>query len=188
MKTRLKLNWLIVMVMGLTGLPPAARAFYAPAEQRWLNRDPLQGMPSSLLASDALLVIEKMDGPNLYAFVRNEPLSHFDEDGLTTADPNGRKPHKKIHKRTWQKHTTAQGRPSGGARPGNTKPNFTRGPKGARCGPVAAGAAFLMAVEELNAELPPAGPPDANGNCPCGQKRTACFLWWCWDWCEPDCA
>ena len=66
MKTRLRLNWLVVLVIGLTGLLPAARAFYAPATQRWVNRDPIQ----------------ERGGINLYEFVGNNALSQHDPFGL----------------------------------------------------------------------------------------------------------
>lgn len=65
MKIRLKLNWLIVMVIALSGLLPNARAFYAPAQQRWLNRDP----------------IGESGGINLYASVANDPVNRFDPFG-----------------------------------------------------------------------------------------------------------
>ncbi len=67
MKTRRKLRWLIVMVIALTGLLPTARAFYAPAEQRWLNRDPIQ----------------EQGGMNLYQFAGNEPIQLVDAFGET---------------------------------------------------------------------------------------------------------
>jgi len=43
-----------------------AQAFYNPSTGRWLNRDP----------------IEELDGPNLYAFVHNNPANQLDALGL----------------------------------------------------------------------------------------------------------
>jgi hypothetical protein len=82
MKTRLKLNWLIVMVITLSGLMPNARAFYAPAEQRWINRDPrgesgfeqLRHRKSNLLGG----------GPNLFLAIGNDPINARDALGLIT--------------------------------------------------------------------------------------------------------
>ena len=71
MKTRLKLNWLVLLVIALAGLLSSARAFYAPAEQRWLNRDP----------------IEEQGGVNLYAIVRNNPANWRDNFGLDPTSP-----------------------------------------------------------------------------------------------------
>ncbi|MFO1511321.1 MAG: RHS repeat-associated core domain-containing protein [Verrucomicrobiota bacterium] len=65
MKTQQKVNWLIVMVIALAGLLPAARAFYAPTQQRWVNRDP----------------INEKGGINLYSSVRNEPVGFVDPLG-----------------------------------------------------------------------------------------------------------
>jgi RHS repeat-associated protein len=152
--------------------------FYDANLQRWINREPLGCLPGSL---EGPFPIEDTEGPNLYDLVRNDPLYNFDDDGLM--------PHRKKHPSKWDKHTKAQGRPVGGAKPGKQKPNFKRAPgKGLRCGPAGVLAAIFMAADELNDELPPAGPTDDNGRCPCGVKQTACFLWWCWDWCEPPCA
>jgi RHS repeat-associated protein len=80
MKTPLKLNWLIVMVVALTGLLPAARAFYAPATQRWLNRDPLGESGFETLRHRPPSMIG--DGSNYYLFVENSPVGGIDEFGL----------------------------------------------------------------------------------------------------------
>jgi len=89
MKTRLKLNWLIVMVMALTSLLPTARAFYAPSEQRWLNRDPLneQGFEAFRNAQLAellpyLQLAESLQGANLFTFNLGDPINHIDPEGL----------------------------------------------------------------------------------------------------------
>ena len=47
-------------------LVQTAQAFYNPSTGRWLNRDP----------------IEELDGPNLYAFVHNNPANQLDALGL----------------------------------------------------------------------------------------------------------
>ena len=62
--------------------------FYRPNDQRWLNRDPLAepgfdivrgvGRTTKLFTKSAELV----EGPNSYAFVRNDPLSWIDLFGL----------------------------------------------------------------------------------------------------------
>ena len=52
-----------------TGLVNFGRRFYVPTLGRWLSRDP-EGFH---------------DGMNLYAYVHNAPLTHFDEYGLFSA-------------------------------------------------------------------------------------------------------
>ena len=46
-------------------LVQTAQAFYNPSTGRWLSRDP----------------IEEQDGPNLYAFIHNNPANRVDKDG-----------------------------------------------------------------------------------------------------------
>jgi RHS repeat-associated protein len=58
--------------------------WYDPQTQRWLNRDPL-GEPGFELVRQAAEDIQS-DGPNLYAFVRNNPINRFDPLGLATQD------------------------------------------------------------------------------------------------------
>jgi len=81
MKTRLKLDWLVVMVMALTSLLPAARAFYAPAQQRWLNRDPADDWGS--IVNHVQNVRESEIDLNLFRFVANSPGVYADTFGLT---------------------------------------------------------------------------------------------------------
>jgi RHS repeat-associated protein len=84
MKTRLNLNWLVVTVIALTGLLPTARAFYAPDQQRWLNRDPLSDKASPQLANAerrSAAQVEAESGANLYTFVLNNPCQLVDTDG-----------------------------------------------------------------------------------------------------------
>jgi len=79
MKKRLKLNWLIVMVMASTSLLPAARAFYAPATQRWLNRDPISEIGFEWLHRKEVTL---GDAPNLFSYVQNDPVVRWDALGL----------------------------------------------------------------------------------------------------------
>lgn len=81
MKTRRKLRWLIVTVIALTGLLPSARAFYAPAEQRWLNRDPISEMGFELLHAHKRSALVSADG-NLFRMVLNDPANQVDPYGL----------------------------------------------------------------------------------------------------------
>ncbi len=80
MKTRRKLRWLIVMVIALTGLLPSASAFYAPAEQRWVNRDPLGETGFEVLRHGKANPLG--DGPNSYLFVHGDPENNQDHYGL----------------------------------------------------------------------------------------------------------
>ena len=65
MKARLKLKWRLLAIVGLFAVLPTVRAYYDPAAQRWLNRDPLG----------------EGGGRNLYGFISNNPLSWIDTDG-----------------------------------------------------------------------------------------------------------
>lgn len=65
MKTRLKLSWFCLTILAVLSLLPAAHAYYDPAAQRWLNRDP----------------IGESGGINLYASVANNPLNRLDSFG-----------------------------------------------------------------------------------------------------------
>lgn len=61
----------------------SAKAFYDPSIGRWVNRDPLGDIASPVnkiyLDGD---VGEMLEGPNLYAFVRNNPVDNADPFGL----------------------------------------------------------------------------------------------------------
>ncbi|NOS72521.1 MAG: hypothetical protein HOP33_21690 [Verrucomicrobia bacterium] len=70
----MKTTKLLVLCATLATAIPA-QAFYAPAQQRWLNRDP----------------IEENGGINLYEFADNEPVANIDSDGLSPGTP-GPKP------------------------------------------------------------------------------------------------
>jgi RHS repeat-associated protein len=56
---------------GSSGYYAYGYRFYDPQSQRWLNRDP----------------IEEDGGINLYGFVQNAPINHYDPHGLLGADP-----------------------------------------------------------------------------------------------------
>lgn len=58
----------------------SAKAFYSPEEQRWLNRDPL-GDLASLAGKRGIESSMDTLERNLFSFVQNAPLSHFDPDG-----------------------------------------------------------------------------------------------------------
>ncbi len=62
-----KEKWLTSALLLWLAFAPLAQAFYNPSTGRWLNRDP----------------IEELDGPNLYAFVHNNPANRVDKDGTT---------------------------------------------------------------------------------------------------------
>jgi hypothetical protein len=63
----MKTNRVILLVLALLSvtLVQNAQAFYNPSTGRWLSRDP----------------IAEKGGNNLYAFVRNSSVQHFDKDG-----------------------------------------------------------------------------------------------------------
>lgn len=65
MKEQLYNIWIQVLMFTLFSSLQIASAYYDPAPQKWVNRDP----------------IEERDGPNMYAFVRNNPNSWIDPDG-----------------------------------------------------------------------------------------------------------
>jgi len=177
------LKWLFLCVT-LVGVFPA-HAYYDPGAQRWLNRDPI-GEEWFRVVLGTTEVGEVAEGPNLFAFVANDGVNYYDDYG------NGKRPARNRDRighggndetkggSRGDKHSRAKGHG------GREKPNFKRAPSN-RCGPGAVAAAVWIAIEEINNELPPAGPTDKSGNCPCGRKVTQCILWWCWEWCEPPC-
>jgi RHS repeat-associated protein len=64
--------------------------FYDPGLQRWLNRDPLGEVGFEKLGSVRGIRDDEVygsDGPNLYAFVGNNPLNHIDPWGLVSLPP-----------------------------------------------------------------------------------------------------
>jgi RHS repeat-associated protein len=68
-----------------TAPPPSSTTnygyrFYHPELQKWPNRDPL-GEPGFELLRQVGEDVEST-GPNLYAFVRNDPVNQFDPLGL----------------------------------------------------------------------------------------------------------
>src|SRR5208337_4251217 len=71
--------------------------FYDPSLERWPNRDPLTeaGFESSVdnVPADLVSAVppnELLQGPNLYQFVRNEPVFAIDAWGLGWHTPGGR--------------------------------------------------------------------------------------------------
>jgi hypothetical protein len=64
--------WLGVVLV-TTGFARPARAYYDPAAQRWINRDPLG----------------EQGGRNLFGFVGNGPMARVDSDGRGWTDPDG---------------------------------------------------------------------------------------------------
>ena len=71
---KLKLMLRLLLLAGLlSGFAPVAQAFYNPSAGRWLSRDP----------------IGEHDGPNVYAFVRNNPSNLIDRNGLESWGMSG---------------------------------------------------------------------------------------------------
>jgi len=66
MKAKLFLTMFSSLFLGCSVVTPSVHAFYNPQPGRWLNRDP----------------IGEEGGNNLYAFVANSPISHYDLVGL----------------------------------------------------------------------------------------------------------
>ena len=81
-----------------SGLALAPYRAYDPMIGRWISRDPLGEPSTRLMAGDfardpytentirlsAKLPAEMLQGPNLYEYVRNNPTSNVDPDGLMT--------------------------------------------------------------------------------------------------------
>jgi RHS repeat-associated protein len=159
MKTQMRsLLWALALLF-LLSPTNLASAYYDPAAQRWLNRDPL--------GEEGLVLIGEEGGCNLYGFDENEPLSLYDAYGLVPDDGNdGRiNPHRKKKGCKWQKHSAAQGRPKAGARSGKIKPNMAQN-KGCGCG--GALSALLISICEMQDMYPGLCPPlpDEDGECP----------------------
>ncbi|NOS72517.1 MAG: hypothetical protein HOP33_21670 [Verrucomicrobia bacterium] len=87
MKTT-KATWLKLLFLCATlaaAIP--AYAFYSPAQQRWLNRDPL-GEPGFDLLGESRS-IHGVGGANLYLYVENNPITKRDPFGLQIVLPPG---------------------------------------------------------------------------------------------------
>lgn len=93
MKARLKINWLLLAIAGLLALLPTASAYYDPAAQRWLNRDPkreegfseLHKVPlrgGALTIDRGHRIGSKQNFEHLQAFALNTPLNRIDLFGL----------------------------------------------------------------------------------------------------------
>lgn len=91
---------MLVVVLGLV-LCQDARAFYNPSTGRWLSRDPVGELGFSLgeIREQPFVVsttensterinrlLSEPDGPNICAFVLNNPVAMFDRYGLYTID------------------------------------------------------------------------------------------------------
>jgi RHS repeat-associated protein len=61
-----------------------ARAFYDPGMQRWINRDPVYE-PGFVLLEGTKRAWQPPSEVDLYAFVRNNPLSFIDPYGLVSS-------------------------------------------------------------------------------------------------------
>ena len=68
------------MVIALTGLLPSASAFYAPAEQRWVNRDPIGELGFERIRRHTGTV--QHADLNRYQFIANDPIGNLDAFGL----------------------------------------------------------------------------------------------------------
>lgn len=87
------LNWSCWIALALLSVPVQTQAYYDPAPQRWINRDPV-GEPGfeGLKQADIPMVrvapedvpddLPLADSPNSYVFVRNRPTSEIDPFGL----------------------------------------------------------------------------------------------------------
>jgi RHS repeat-associated protein len=72
--------WLAHNGSNTEGLYSYGYRFYDPQTQRWLNRDPLGEPGFEVLRRGSANVLG--DGPNRYAFVGNDPITHIDPLGL----------------------------------------------------------------------------------------------------------
>lgn len=80
MKTQTSLTIRTFAVLALLFTSSAAFAFYDPAAQRWISRDPVNepGVPALISQRSSFNQDEEK---NLYGFVRNRPVGLYDPDG-----------------------------------------------------------------------------------------------------------
>jgi|GEM_PF-2402249 len=94
------------------------RAYYAELG-RWLSRVPIEDVSGE--------VPELEEGPNLYAYVLNDPMNFTDTYGLSHGPKKQSTGKLKGAKK--ESHEKGMSRPKGGALGGKQKPNFVRVPK-----------------------------------------------------------
>ena len=75
----------VVLIAAFVGMAEVANAFYDPGLQRWINRDPIGEEGFTILHSPE--TTGESDGPNLYAFVGNDPGNKTDSFGLISYAP-----------------------------------------------------------------------------------------------------
>jgi RHS repeat-associated protein len=74
--------WFLAL-LALLSAPHLASAYYDPGVQRWVNRDPVGDPGFEALRGRKPTIVG--DGPNLYAFIHNDPLQRTDALGLARA-------------------------------------------------------------------------------------------------------
>lgn len=73
-------RWLIASLLLWLAAVSLAQAFYNPSTGRWLNRDPFGEAGFELLRGKGSNLFG--DGPNVFEFVKNDPLNRYDALGL----------------------------------------------------------------------------------------------------------
>jgi len=89
MQAQMKPSIWFLTLLALLSAPHVASAYYDPGVQRWINRDPI-GQSGFELARNSRLRItwsflqpaERFEGPHLYVFTENAPISRVDALGL----------------------------------------------------------------------------------------------------------
>ena len=79
-----KVLFFVVLLAYWAGLCNAS-AFYEPGAQRWVNRDPINEIGFDILSGKYRISLKEEQ--NLYAFIRNSPLTRNDIEGLAGTDP-----------------------------------------------------------------------------------------------------
>jgi len=86
MKTIYSATTLLGLMLILFFSTLTASAYYDPAMQRWLNRDPLGETGFEALGTERWNSLPS-DSANCYVFLRNNPVSFVDLSGLAVNDP-----------------------------------------------------------------------------------------------------